>query len=78
MTSYIVMFGDRSVSEPILTTDWPWQALYAIDSIGKVAPEIEVRLRVMPHDTLESVSVLTVLRGKWIVPGVSKLQQEAA
>lgn len=76
--TYTVMFGDMSISEPIVSTQLPWQALWAIDGLSKVAPDIEVRLRINDGDRPSWNVSLAVKQGRWRCPGVSKLQQEAA
>lgn len=74
---YCVMFGEKSISEPVLTTDRLYQALWAIAALAKVAPQIEVRLRVIADRNLSSVQVLTVTGGRWLVDGAGAHQEAA-
>jgi hypothetical protein len=75
--SFSVMFGDMSNSECVMVTGYAAEALHAIWALSTVAPDIETRLRIQSGGR-DFVLALRVRRGKWICPGVSKLQQEAA
>lgn len=66
--------NDSGWIEQIVTVEYAWQALYAIDSLSHLAPTMELSLRVSPMNG--ATIVLRVKGERWRFCGATSRQTE--